>query len=116
MVLDGERVLLVQHTYDDRWNLPGGGYRPGRETVEAAAARELREELDMDAGPLYVLGRYEKSLEGRLDTVTCLASREARGTAAPAGELSAAAWFPLDGLPVPLASDVTRAVEFLLSR
>ncbi|GIF70448.1 hypothetical protein Ais01nite_84830 [Asanoa ishikariensis] len=38
---DTDRVLLVQHSYGDTslWSLPGGGYKPARETPEEAARR-----------------------------------------------------------------------------
>jgi 8-oxo-dGTP diphosphatase len=42
---DGQdRVLLVNPTYKDHWDLPGGEVEPG-ETPLAAAHREVREEL-----------------------------------------------------------------------
>jgi len=43
MVVDGDRVLLIRHTYVPGWQFPGGGVDPG-ETVEAAGMREVMEE------------------------------------------------------------------------
>src|SRR5688572_23284909 len=43
VVIDGDRVLLLKHTYVPGWQFPGGGVEPG-ETAEQAAAREVEEE------------------------------------------------------------------------
>jgi len=49
------RILLVQPTYKDHWDLPGGYVETG-ETPAQAAAREVHEELDIEVsvGPLLV--------------------------------------------------------------
>lgn len=50
-------ILLVRHTYrtPSFWELPGG-IMQGRETIEEAARRELKEEVGLEAGSLSVLG------------------------------------------------------------
>ena len=52
---DVGRILLVQPTYKDYWDIPGGYVETG-ETPAQAAAREVREELDIETpvGPLLV--------------------------------------------------------------
>ena len=52
---DADRILLVQPTYKDHWDIPGGYVETG-ETPAQAAAREIREELglEMAVGPLLV--------------------------------------------------------------
>ena len=52
---DAGQILLVQPTYKDYWDIPGGYVETG-ETPAQAAAREVREELDIEppVGPLLV--------------------------------------------------------------
>jgi 8-oxo-dGTP diphosphatase len=62
---DSGRILLVQPTYKDHWDIPGGYVETG-ETPAQAAAREIREELGIDAavGPLLVADWAPHSDEG----------------------------------------------------
>lgn len=52
---DAGRILLVQPTYKDHWDIPGGYVETG-ETPAQAAAREVTEELGIETqvGPLLV--------------------------------------------------------------
>lgn len=54
------RLLFVRHLKEGHryWLLPGGGQRPG-EPLEAAARRELEEELRVTAGTFRFLGLRE---------------------------------------------------------
>jgi 8-oxo-dGTP diphosphatase len=48
LFFDGaDRILLVQPTYKDYWDIPGGYVETG-ETPAQAAAREVREELSLE--------------------------------------------------------------------
>jgi 8-oxo-dGTP diphosphatase len=51
----GRALLLVRSSYRAEWNLPGGAVKPG-ETPEAAARRELAEEIGLAGGPLLPAG------------------------------------------------------------
>ena len=42
-----DRIVIVEPTYVDHWNLPGGELEPG-ESPRVACAREVREELGLD--------------------------------------------------------------------
>ncbi len=77
----GDAVLLVRSSYRAEWNLPGGGVWPG-ETPEAAARRELMEELGLSAGAFVgsriVSGRFDSRQDRvhifvwRIDTLPAL--------------------------------------------
>lgn len=61
MVVDGDRVLLIRHTYVPGWQFPGGGVGPG-ETFEEAGARETLEETGYRVtGPMELFGLYHNN-------------------------------------------------------
>jgi 8-oxo-dGTP pyrophosphatase MutT (NUDIX family) len=61
MVVDGDRVLLIRHTYVPGWQFPGGGVDPG-ETVQEAAMREVLEETGHRVvGPMELIDIFHNS-------------------------------------------------------
>jgi ADP-ribose pyrophosphatase YjhB (NUDIX family) len=93
-------LLLIRNSYGERslFVLPGGGIGR-REGPEAAAKREIREELSMDVGDLTLLGVYQSAAEGKRDTIHLFKATVA-GTPAPDRiEIEEARFFSLDNLP-----------------
>lgn len=61
MVVDGDKVLLIRHTYVPGWQFPGGGVDPG-ETLEEAGLRETLEETGHRVvGPMTLFGVYHNT-------------------------------------------------------
>ena len=102
IVLDGDRVLLVKRANEPlkgQWSLPGGVVELG-ETLEAALAREVREETGLEIEPQDFLGHWLEPYDGRI--VLCLAwTARARGEARAADDLVEVHWFEPDELPPP---------------
>jgi 8-oxo-dGTP pyrophosphatase MutT (NUDIX family) len=63
-----DAMLLVRSSYRAEWNFPGGGVRPG-EAPEAAARRELAEEIGLTAPALVHAGSIAGRWDGRPDRV-----------------------------------------------
>ncbi|MDR7495310.1 MAG: NUDIX domain-containing protein [Armatimonadota bacterium] len=111
-------VLLVRRARPpgrDQWDCPGGFVDPD-EHPEAALRREVLEELGVAATVGRLVGifmdRYGEAGESTLNIYyeASVGTDEVR----PGSDVSAAVWFPLDGVPEPLAFDNNRqALEAL---
>lgn len=102
------QILLVRHTYIDGWYTPGGGVEAGESAVEAAA-RELREETNIEClEPPQLHGLYFK--RGSRDHVALYVVRSFRshGQRAPDFEIAETRFFPIRALPEK-TSPATRA-------
>lgn len=92
----GGRFLVVRHSYADsrRWGLPGGGYRPSQETPESAGAREVAEELALEADPaeFTVLETLTTTLEAKRETLTILRAVVPTTAVELSPELAEARW------------------------
>ena len=64
----GPTLLLLRSSYRAEWNFPGGGIRRG-ETPEAAARRELAEEIGLEAPGLAARQVRHGTWDGRRDRV-----------------------------------------------
>jgi 8-oxo-dGTP pyrophosphatase MutT (NUDIX family) len=83
VLIDGDRILLLRHTYIPGWQFPGGGVEAG-ESAETCVVREVEEETgyritgrpalhgffhntgpatDRDHVALYVVREFEKAAE-----------------------------------------------------
>ena len=104
------QVLLVKHTYQNLWFLPGGGVEKG-ETLEQAARREAQEELGAQLGPLTILGIYTNFFDFKSDHVVVFVCQDFTFQPRPNPEIAASQFFPLDQLPSDLAAGHRRRLE-----
>lgn len=101
VITDGDRLLLVRHTYGMRaWDLPGGRTRRC-ESALATTRREMEEELGLGDAPWHELGELRGRLYRRRDTIHILGAEVSAPTLrVDPVELEAAAWFDRDRLPL----------------
>jgi 8-oxo-dGTP diphosphatase len=107
VVVDGDRVLLVKRAHEPlkgEWSLPGGAVEVG-ETLEAAVAREVREEtgLDVEVGPLVeTLDRIQLDADGRVlyhFVLLDFVCRSTGGMLSCGTDAADVAWAPVSELP-----------------
>ena len=109
--------LAVRHSYvdQDRWALPGGRYRPVRETPAAAARREVHEELGLGIrGELAELTTHEARTEGKRDSLTLLSGSADGVETRTSLELREARWLRTDLADVPGGDPVSRWLRLAL--
>lgn len=68
MLFKNQQILLVKHTYQDSWYLPGGGVKKG-ERLDQAIRREVSEELGGELGSLRLFGTYSNFFDYKNDHV-----------------------------------------------
>jgi 8-oxo-dGTP pyrophosphatase MutT (NUDIX family) len=107
VLVDSDRILLVQHTYGRRqWDFPGGGLKRN-ESPLSAARRETKEELGVDIDHWLAIGDVLSRFQRTNSTMHCFrAELHDPQLTLDHGELLAARWFALDELPPNLAGHV----------
>ncbi|MBO9701852.1 MAG: NUDIX domain-containing protein [Sporocytophaga sp.] len=99
MLINGDEILLVKHTYQTKWYLPGGGLKT-EETYEEAIRRELKEELNAEVYKLELFGVYNNMYEGKNDSITIFLCKDFElSHKKPNSEISDFKFFTLNDLP-----------------
>ncbi len=115
--VDSRRVLLVRHSYGDQslWSLPGGGYKPTRETPEQAAKRECMEELGVQSGSCApLLEEHVTTIEGKQGYQKVVRVHAVSDDLVPNGEISEARWVAVDLMDLPDNPAVSKWVHSAL--
>ena len=113
MLIDGDKVLLIRHTYVPGWQFPGGGVGPG-ETVEEAARREVLEESGYKvSGPMQLFGIYHNRIATNRDHVVFYVGRqfEQQFEFRPNHEIAEAAWFDKAALPEKITPATSQRID-----
>ncbi len=114
-VRDGQ-VLLVKHTYEKGWHLPGGGVKRG-ETLETAVRREADEELGATIRDITLLGVYSNVAEYKNDYIVTIVSRDFTIGRPKDDEIAAYTFYPFNALPPDaVAGTCHRVAEYQANR
>jgi 8-oxo-dGTP diphosphatase len=109
IICDDDRVVLIERRDEPAgWALPGGFVDYG-ETLEAAAAREAREETGLELIELQQFRAYsDPARDPRQHNISMVFTARGSGTLQAGDDAKNARWFPLDALPSPLCFDHER--------
>jgi len=103
-------LLLVRHTYQRSWYLPGEGVKRG-ETLEQAMRREAAEEVGASLGELGLLGVYSNFFENKSDHVAVFVCTDFTLTGETDREIERFGHFPLDNPPQDVSPGTGRRIR-----
>lgn len=111
VVLRDGAVLLVRHTYQSGWFLPGGGLNRG-ETPREAAEREAYEEAGVRCRtPARLVDLASSFIGGKSDHVAIFLTTDFEVTEPPdRWEIAEVKWFDLNELPDDLHENTRRRI------
>lgn len=113
MLIRGDTVLLVKHTYEEAWYLPGGGVKRG-ETLEEALRRELAEEVGAQLGQVDLFGVYSSFGEGKSDHAAVFLCTDLTLSGETDREIERLGFFRLEDLPEAISGGTRlRVAEYL---
>lgn len=96
---ENNEFLLVKHTYDHGWFLPGGGV-DRNESPQAAIKRELNEEVGICViGEPKVFSCYHHKIFGATDVPILFIVLEFSQIEASSSEIEEYRWFKIEALP-----------------
>ena len=109
LLTDG-KFVLVKHSYQDAWYLPGGGVKRG-ETLEQAIRRETAEECGAILNQIHFLGVYNNFVEYKSDHVTLFLSEDFTLNKVSDNEIEQVSEFTYQQLPENIAPGSRRKID-----
>lgn len=98
MLVKDDKIVLVKHSYQDAWYLPGGGVKRG-ETLEQSIRREAAEECGASLNQIQFLGIYTNFIEYKSDHIALFLSQDFILSNRHDREIERVATFSLHQLP-----------------
>ena len=107
-------ILLVRLSYSHKlWSIPGGGVHTN-EADEPAIRREILEETGVVLDTLCFIGSYTQEIEYKHDIVACYyANVDTQAISIDGIEISEAAWFKRNNLPLDRSTCVDRLLQMI---
>lgn len=104
IVVINECILLIKRKnapFKNKWALPGGFIDYGKETLEEAAIRELKEETNLKAKTIYPVGNFSEPKRDPRGHVISHVFKviDFAGEAKAADDAKEVEWFDLTDLP-----------------
>ncbi|KTD71100.1 MutT/nudix family protein [Legionella steelei] len=105
------RILLVKHTYQPHWYLPGGGVKKG-ESAQAALVRELKEEVGIiPTEEPQLFGIYFHTYMQVNDYPVIFVIKNFTTMEAYSHEIEQMAWYEYDNLPEMVSPGTKRRLD-----
>ncbi len=109
MLIHDDTVLLVKHSYEKGWHLPGGGVKRG-ESAATAVRREAREELGAAMTAVSFFGLFSNINENKSDHIVVFVCTDFTLSGKQDAEIEAYGFFAFDQLPPETTAGSARRV------